>query len=196
MKVSLLNSKVFESACRSYAGCALWCSHGEDEEFLDAEKGIEDFSEEALSFIAGEVLAIFRVLPDVESLYHETVDSVCHSLAGQAVGSGMSVRDNPLFGLEKEQLQALSDWHDKRWGTRTLDLYVGDDGKVYIAGYENFKEISVKMSLAEGKGRNGAMFDFKGKSVSVDALAVMFALVAHENDWTKSWIKSYEGITE
>lgn len=200
MRTSIVGSKAFEQGCRSFIVAAMWATTVTDNEkfeYLDQMCDQDDCSEEALAWVAGEVFTIANKLCDMGKLEHlssSSMDVICTGLALQAVGSGGSLKDRFVFDFDTEERDALADWYDERWGVRTLDLYRGDDSKVYIGGCERRKPVRIRMSMSEDPGRFGAMHEFSNEAVSVDEVALRAAKMMHDEQWKKTWIKGYEEI--
>ena len=182
-----IESGLFQTACRSAAAALIWGS-GEDYDEYD----VEDFSEETLEWVAGEMFATFLKLRHTNKLNYLTKDgagSFAHSCMLDLLGCGSGIRDHKVWPFAAEDLEDLSRWQDKRH-KHTIDIYIGDDNKIYVSGKERRKPIGLKMSISEGFGRFGAMFDFQETAVSVDAAAVKAAMQVQ--DWDKTWIRGYE----
>ena len=187
MFANTIESGLFQTACRSAAAALLWGS-GEDYDEYD----VEDFSEEALEWVAGEMFATFLKLRHTNKLKYLTSDSagsIAHSCMLSLLGCGSGIRVHQGWPFDSEDLEDLSRWQDKRH-KNTLEIYIGDDDKIHVFTKERRKPIGLKMSISEGFGRFGAMFDFQETAVSVDAAAVKAAMQVQ--DWDKTWIRGYE----
>lgn len=184
-----IGTEIYKSACQSAAVALLWGSGEEYDEYT-----IGDFSEESLEWIAGEVFATLLKLRHTNKLSYLTKDgagSFAHSCMLDLLGCGSGIRDHKVWPFTDEDLEDLSRWQDKRH-KHTIDIYIGDDNKIYISGKEYRKPIGLKMSISEGFGRFGAMFDFQESAVSVDAAAVKAAIQIQS--WDKTWVRGYEEV--
>lgn len=111
---------------RAYLECALWCSVGEDERPLDEDYGIEDIAPASLDLIAEDCR---RFVQD-NIIYLEqagTPDQNGHDfwLTRNHHGAGFWGR-----GYRADIGKMLTN-AAHAWGSS--DLYVGDDGKLYIS---------------------------------------------------------------
>ena len=189
MWAEIINSQRFKSGCASYLEMLTFASDDEVHE-------CGEVAEETLAFVAGEVFSICKKLSDMglwDSSTTGTLDSLCHSLAGQSVGSGVGLFDNPPpWPLCDEDLEALDKWQRELLGTRTVDTYVGDDGKVYVSGHEHQKPLALKMSLSKGLGRFGYMMHFQAEGVSVNDVALRTAHKLVNEKWNNRWIVGYQ----
>lgn len=201
MNIDILKGKQFEKAVNAYLSMAFWCQSLTVEndtkvEHLDDVYYHEDLDESALAFIQGQVLAIYVKLSQMgfDDIRDDAIEAIMRGLAGAATGSGVSLDDNgAIFPLQEEDMEALDAWHREQWGVRTLNMYPGDDGKVYIEGFEHLKPFTVEVSLAERKGKNGVMFrhECEAYSWSAATLKMLKGRLSGSLDISRnySWVK-------
>lgn len=119
-----------DSFTRAYIEAALWSSTDDNGAPLDASYSADDLSESALERIAADC-AKFKAeneIPDYSNGEWTTDQRAGHDfwLSRCGHGSGFFDRDE-LPGDVRDAL------HDASEAFGTCDLYVGDDGKLYVA---------------------------------------------------------------
>ena len=116
-----------EDALSSYVETALWSSPCEEEdiEFLDAKYRIEDFDEKTLSDMKEEMVSF------IDKYYHlvseddkdTSISMFAHNLWLTRNGHGAGFWDGDYNNGDE-----LTDACE---GLKNIDLYVGDDGRIY-----------------------------------------------------------------
>ena len=201
MKIDVLNGEAFKKACTAFLDAAFWAQTlPEDErettggEHLDDAYSHEDCAPQTLEYIEGECLEIWLKMRNdgITEVTEEDLYDLFFGLGGSATGSGISATDDEYQELDKDYVKSLEEWYDKRRGVRTLNMYPGDDGKVYVEGFEHRKPMSVSTSLAISKGRFGARYVFAGCAVTDAALiAAEMKKLAQVEHWEKRWLLCY-----
>jgi hypothetical protein len=123
-----------ENVLRAYVACAVWSSHDEEGEPLDREYGPEDVAPEALAsmredvsaFLAdtdlADALAFWRAEFGTEQIGHD------FWLTRNRHGAGFWDRFMSEPGASFGRVLT-----DAAHAYGSCDLYVGDDGRIYLA---------------------------------------------------------------
>jgi hypothetical protein len=113
----------------AYLGTALWSSTGDDDRPLDATYSVEDFAPEALIDAANDIARFRHLAGDVYALAQEYTGyddaRFMHDLWLTQNGHGAGFWDGD-YGPYGDALTRASK-------VGTSDVYVGDDGLLYIA---------------------------------------------------------------
>lgn len=110
----------------AYLEAALWSSSDADEEYLDKNYGVEDFAQEAINKSVKESNDFIRAnLKDLESVGDKSQHGHDFWLTRNGHGAGFWDRG---YGEVGKRLSEMS----RPYGT--ANVYVGDDGKLYISG--------------------------------------------------------------
>ena len=123
MKTTMNLRRDVDTFTRAYIECAIWSSTDDDSEPLDKEHNWTDLADETLA----------KMIADCERFQRENnLDGYPRENAGHDFwltrnGHGAGFWEND-FGTE-EQCDKLTE-ASKRFGAS--DLYVGDDGKLYL----------------------------------------------------------------
>lgn len=121
----MTDSKTLERALGAYIECALWSTVGDDGEPLDATYGPDDLSEEAQAKMRGDVSDFFEGCADLIAVSGLTPEQVGHDFWLTRNRHGAGFWDRGL-GEVGEQLTEMAHPYG------SCDLYVGDDGSLYI----------------------------------------------------------------
>lgn len=200
MHSSIVNNELFATAVTGWLSAMLH-EHSYDGNTYQNQFDVDDCSVETLAFVAGECLALLKKASDIRgglvTLPKGTAELLCSTAARNAMGFGREIRYLKVNGLDEVDLETLDLWQQERWALRnefnTLTLYKKDK-KLFVEGFDKFKPKRVKMSLSEGAGRFGAMFEFSAEVVSIDDLALRTLKMVQDERWTKSWLRGYEEI--
>ena len=113
-----------ESILNHYVQCALWSSTDDQDEPLDAEHGIDDIAPATLAQMRSDVTAF--VAANAKTLAQAGLDDgqIGHDFWLTRCGHGTGFWDRGLGELG-DHLSTACEAHGN------VDLYVGDDGKVY-----------------------------------------------------------------
>jgi len=125
-----LNSPEVKEAFTQYAVTAIWSSTDDEGEPLDKEYDMSDLSESAKSTMLNELFdftkQVSRLIPD----HNFNLSDLAHDFWLTRNGHGSGFWDNQGKPWADDQIaQKLTDI-SKNFGEQ--DLYVGDDGKIYI----------------------------------------------------------------
>lgn len=127
----------FEKFVASYLETALWSSSGDEggPEFLDAEYSADDFDEGCLERLKVDL----RRWWDANQEYIQRWDNPRYSAASMAGHDLWLTQNHHGAGFwdgdwPKKAGEILTERAHK-WGD--LDIYVGDEGKLWVSGYEH-----------------------------------------------------------
>ena len=128
--VALVDDKVLDAVTEQYLVTALWSSTDDDGEPLDSDFGVVDFAPVALAQARTDVSDFLAYNADLiaqaKSLQPDYDDTnVAHDFWLTRNRHGAGFWDRGL-GAVGDELTANAHAHG------SVDLYVGDDGKVYI----------------------------------------------------------------
>ena len=127
-----MTTPTLTSFCRAYLICALWSSTDDHQEPLDANRGIDDLTQEAIEKAVADC-AKFEAenAADIE-LAALSSDRAGHCFWLNRNGHGSGFRDeySKSDAEHYEPCERLSAASEKFKGT---DLYVGDDGKLHFS---------------------------------------------------------------
>lgn len=203
MNIEILKSPVFTMATQSYLTAAFWAQTLPEEERKGTAESLDDLYDHAdchetvHSYIAGECAEIFYKLRkdgvDVGELSDNDIDSLFFGLGGSATGTGMCIRDRRYEELSKSYVKTLAEWYYEKRGKYTLNMYPGDDKKVYIEGHEHKKTVAVTASLSKREGCFGALYPFTGEAVTAAALLYeQLKLLSDVEHFEKRWLLCYK----
>jgi hypothetical protein len=125
-----------ESFLRGYIACALWSSTDDDGEPLDAngrnawdiaDRTLAEMRADCTAFIASNVVdlnAYAFTLGQQPGTVHDAAERAGHDFWLTRNGHGAGFWDRGLGALGERLTNAAS-------GYRAIDLFIGDDGKVY-----------------------------------------------------------------
>lgn len=111
---------------RAYIEAALWSTHDDpdsDAEFLDENYDIQDISTETLT----KIISDCKEFQEKNDLTDYPLQNAGHDFWMTRCGHGVGFWEND-FGTP-EQCQLLTE-SSKKYGN--VDLYVGDNGKIYV----------------------------------------------------------------
>jgi hypothetical protein len=109
----------------AYIECALWSSYDESVDPLDDNYGIEDISEETLKQMVADCQAFQEDNQELLSQYDRGDDYAGHDFWLTRNRHGAGFWDRGLPGDLGEKLTSAAHTYG------SVDLYVGDDGKIY-----------------------------------------------------------------
>lgn len=108
----------------AYAACALWSSTGDDCEPLDDTYGVDDIAPDTLAAMREDCADFAAANADDISLTGADAEQVGHDFWLTRNGHGAGFWDRG-YGKPGDDLSAAA----RIYGG--VDLYVGDDGKIY-----------------------------------------------------------------
>ena len=121
MYIETMN-KLFLNA---YLECALWSSVDDSDEPLDSEYSITDFDSESLEKLKTHALKFFDENIDlINSAENYSYESAGHDLWLTENGHGAGFWDRGLYDIGDELTKKAGDY--------VTDIYVGNDGLLYI----------------------------------------------------------------
>lgn len=138
-----MNQQFIESLTRGFLACMLWAESGDPESPLGESAGLEDLAPQTWT-AAREICEDFasycsRVRIRFDRVPGLDADSIGHDLWLTAQGHGAGFWDRGLGKLGDRLTEAAK--------TLSLgDAYRGDDGLVYLSGYENHRP-SVRVTI-------------------------------------------------
>ena len=109
---------------KHYLICALWSSTGDNDEPLDAEYGIENIAPKSIAQAEKDCLAFLSAHASIIGVRY---DQAGHDFWLTRNGHGAGFWDGDWPNEDGKRLTAAA--HD--FGE--TDLYVGDDGRVYLS---------------------------------------------------------------
>lgn len=124
-----------EIVTRHYLICALWSSYDDEGEPLDSRFDLSDISNEAKSKAREDVAAFLELLAQegIDWTENWNAEQMGHDFWLTRNGHGAGFWDR--HGSRNEDAHAMGKRMSELVGFRTpfpeIDLYVGDDGKIY-----------------------------------------------------------------
>jgi hypothetical protein len=123
-----------EQVLSAYVECALWSSYNDDGEPLDSLYGVEDIAPESLASMREDVESFLADESHAGALHYWATElgdeQIGHDFWLTRNGHGAGFWDRFATGFGYQCGRVLTD-DTKPYGSS--DLYVGDDGKVYVS---------------------------------------------------------------
>lgn len=140
-----IGDAILEEFVQGYLACALWTSTGEDDEPLDGYYSVNDIDPASVAGATSECkdflyanLEDLKQYADRRRKYCNRYQSSVWEPAGRdfwltKCGHGSGFWDRGLGDLGERLTKAANVYGES-------NVYVGDDARLYIMGYETFKE--------------------------------------------------------
>lgn len=155
---------------------------------FDMEYGPEDASEETLSFVAGEVYAVMRIINRLTAKTRKHVlnpakllRSVCASLVWRAA-AGVPATFEGTESFSSEDFKTVYAWYIDRLYEGKLVMYAGDDHKLYIDGFEWKRQVELRGWVTKGP-ECVLPFVYQTEAVSRSAAQLQHAWETEQSGW-------------